>query len=126
MKDNTKITLTVGQLKKLVNEANKRVDWDDIAQDDPEWAKWGKADDALKAKKREIAKKGKALFKQLYNQYRTEFINEMSKEFVDNNLSYHADRPKDAAWNLLYDLESEDPSVSIITDEIYLFSKTRF
>lgn len=112
MKDTDKVTLTVSQLKELIAESKKapktKVNEDLNA--------WKKADRALNPTKREIAQKGKELYKQLVNK----FITTMSKDFVRNNISLHSDRPQDAAEQLL-DSFMNGESLSAIVHEMYLF-----
>ena len=112
MKDTDKVTLTVSQLKKLVSEAKvakkKKVNEDD---DD-----WQEANRKLKPVKKEIAQKGRELYDQLFYK----FIATMSKDFIKYNISYHSDRPQDAAREFFYALVN-DENMSVLTSEMYLF-----
>jgi len=112
MKDTDKVTLTVEQIKKLIAESKKAPK----AKVNEDLNAWKKADRALNSTKREIAQKGKELYKQLVNK----FITTMSKDFVRNNISLHSDRPQDAAEQLLDSFMNGD-SLSAIVHEMYLF-----
>ena len=111
MKDTDKVTLTVAQLKKLVTVAKAKKQT--VIEDDKEWKR---ANRQLSPVKKEIAQKGKELYKQFYEK----FIATMSKDFIKNNISFHSDRPRDAAKQFLAALMA-DESMSVLTGEMYLY-----
>ena len=116
MKDTDKVTLTVGQIKRLVTEAKAKKQNVNEDEEYDRHKEWIRADRKLGPTKREIAKKGKELYKQLVDK----FITTMSKDFVRNNISLHSDRPQDAAEQLLDSFMNGD-SLSAIMHEMYLF-----
>lgn len=117
MKDIDKVTLTVAQLKKLVTEAKAKKQKVNEDEEYDRHKEWIRADRKLGPTKREIAQKAKELYKQLV----TKFVNTMSKDFIRNNISFHSDRPQDAAEQVLEAL-MDGESLTTIVHEMYLFS----
>lgn len=112
MKDNDKVTMTYGQLCKLVKESKKLVNED--------LNTWKKADRQLGPVKKEIAQKAKELYKQMQEK----FISQIGKMFIRNKLSYHSDRPQDAAEQLWYDVG--ELNASSLAREMYRFDDGSF
>jgi uncharacterized phage-associated protein len=108
MKDNDKVTMTYGQLRKLVKESKNLVNEDRLGD-------WKKANRALGPAKKEIAQKAK----ELYKQFAEKFITQITRMCVKNNISYHSDRPQDAAEQLWEDVGSY--SAAQLAREMYLY-----
>lgn len=119
MKDTDKVTLTVGQIKRLVSEAKAKKQ--NVNEDSDGMKRWKRENRQLTPVKREIAKKGK----ELYNQFCEKFIATMSKDFIKNKLSFHSDRPQDAAEQFLESL-MDGETMSVLTGEMYLFDDGSF
>lgn len=126
MKNTDKLTMTLGQLKRLVSEAKKSTYLDD----------WQKADSKLKSKKNELAKLAKdvqkeimeidivdePLFQKLMEKLGKKFNSELKEKFIKNNISYHADSPAEAAEYIWNDLTiNNDLSASELANEMYLY-----
>ena len=112
MKDTDKVTLTLAQIKELIAESKKAPK----AKVNEDLNAWKKADRQLNPTKREIVTKAKDFFKQM----REKFITSLTKDFVRNNLSFHSDRPQDAAEQL-WDAIQDGESTSTLVHEMYLF-----